>query len=263
MKRNYLIAGSITLFISAVVLMLWLIQPYSSFFDSITTSKHYLDVSKDITLNFEGAYVSVNEWGKNYVEVTYDNIFGKKKRLDISTEGNMLTLNSSLDFSGYKHMDIKVPKAVIRINADRIDVKNVTVRSVKANKGSFRYCTMLDGFISEGRELKIRESRLMGNGIIKNEVVDIRECDGEDVILSSDNHEKRINAHLRDLTGNSVKLDAKSCNSLFVELKDVSLNKLTVDYAGNDGKITVFRGLIVEVENNSKINIEYKKNVFR
>lgn len=53
------------------------------------------------------------------------------------------------------------------------------------------------------------------------------------------------------------------CNKLFVELKDASLNKFIVDYPGVDGKIIVFSGAIGKVENNPKIQIDYKKNVFR
>lgn len=262
MKKKYIIAGSITLFISAAIFILWLFQPYCSFFDSIATSRHYLDASKDITLDFEGASVSVNEWGKDYVEVTYNSIFGEKKKPDITENGNTLTLASSLDCSGYKHVDIEVPKAIINIKAERIYAKNVTLKSIRADQTSLRYCTMPDGFHCEGIELELRESKLIGSSTIKSEVVKIRECDSEDVILSPAGQKNQINVYLRDLTGKSVLLDAKSCDSLSAVFRDAALNKLTVDYTGNNGAIIIRGGSIDEVENHSEIDIKYKKNAF-
>lgn len=260
MKRRFLIAGAITLLVAAAVFILWLTQPFDHFFDSITTSRHYIDDSNEIILDFKGADISVYEWGKDYIEVTYDNVFGGKRELDISIEGNVLTLNSDLDFSGYRHLDVRVPKTVIcSIYAERIDSKSGTFKEVRADSASLRYCCMVDGFVSEGGELEIRESKLIGNSIIKNEAVEIRDCDSGTVVLSPAG--KQVYAKLRELTGDFVKVDALNCGDMNVELKDTSLNRFAVDYNGESGSLVIFSSEIGGVENNSKIQIDYKKNV--
>lgn len=263
MKRKYLIAAGITVTVTMLGFILWLVQPDIDVFNSITTLKCEVDPTKDIVLDFKGADVNVNEWGKDYVQITYDNIFGGKKKLDVNVDGNTLTLVSEMDFSGYKHMDIRVPKAAISINADIVDAKSGTFRKVNANNARFRYCSMVNGFSTEGGVIEVRECKLKGSSIIKNEEVSLRECDVNNVILSSDNPGKSIKAGLRDLSGISVKLDAKLCNSLSVELRDSDFDKFVVDSEKGEGNITILRGNIRNIENNSKIKILNKKSILR
>jgi hypothetical protein len=119
---------------------------------------------------------------------------------------------------------------------------------------------MADGFVSEGRQFEARESKFEGSSRLTNEIVNIRECDAKDMSLAPINTEKGINAYLRELDGQSVRLNASDCKSLAAELKDSVLDELIIDYSGDNGSVTIFSGKVKKVENNSDIEIKYKKH---
>jgi hypothetical protein len=261
MKKKYVIAGSVTGFMFVLFLAVWIIQPDISVFNALSISRQRVDVSKDIIFEFNGAIVSVNEWGKDYVEITYDNVFGKKTEMNIMNTDNTITLKSKLDFNGAKHITMNVPKSVIRMTAKSIRSKGGTFRAVHADEASLRYCTLADGFTSEGRSLEVREAKFEGKCRIGNEIINIRECDMVDMDLSSVESGKEIKAYLRELSGLSVHLDANSCSNLSVELKDTNLDTLIVDYPGSKGEVTVFGGDIKNICNNSALKIRRKSSI--
>ncbi len=263
MKRKYFIAGGITVTIFLVTILLWITWPSTIFASSLFSEKYGVDTSKDIIFDFKQADVSIRQWGKDYVEVTYDNVFGGKKVIDISNIDNTLILNSNLDFSGAKHITINVPKAVISIYGKSIEAKSVTFRSIKADKASLRYCSMADGFTSEGNTLIIREGSFDEKATLKNEIIELRECIGNDITIFSDGSSNKINATLRELEGKSVKINGEGCKSIATQFKDCKLDELIIDYPKGNGRIDVYSGDIKRIENNSNININKKSNILR
>ncbi|HEX2946512.1 MAG TPA: hypothetical protein VHT96_11220 [Clostridia bacterium] len=262
MKKKYVIAGTVSIIILVLFAAVWVIQPEIGVFNYLTVSRQYVNTSEDITFEFEGAEVSFNEWGRDYVEITYDNVFSGKTKMDIAKSGNTLTLKSKLDYSGAKHIGINVPKTAIKVRAKSVEAKGGLFRAVEAETASLRYSTMADGFVSTGSEISVREGKFSGSGRLTNEIVNMRECEAKELVLSPANREKGLNAYLRQLTGISVHLDAEGCSDLSAEFKDSKLESLKIGYSGEKGSVTIFSGEINKVENNSKIKIKYKETFF-
>lgn len=251
-----IIVGVSVLVAAVAGLIIWLASPASNVFNSVTSSKYKVDPSKVVTLDFKDASIDISEWNNNYVEVTYDSQFKGKKNIEINNADNTLTLVSDVN-SGIR---IKIPKTEVKIKAGEVQAQNCTIKELKTNKATLRYCSTGKDFTSEGQSIEIRESKMAANAVIKNSVVNLRECDIEDVTLKTDNTDKKIDANLREVRGLSIKFDAKSYNSLSAEIKDPNLEKLIIDSDSDKGSITVISGSINNIENNSKINITKKKN---
>jgi hypothetical protein len=178
-----------------------------------------------------------------------------KKELEIKNEDNTITLVSDVT-TGIR---IKIPKTTTNIKASEVRAIYCTLKTLNADKITLKYCTTAEDFVSEGGSIEIRESEMAANAVIKNSVVELRECNIEDVTLTSENADKKIDAQLRDLKGLSVKIDTKSCNSLSAEIRDPKLQKLVIDSDSDKGTISVISGSIDIIENNSKISIKNKK----
>lgn len=259
MKKLLFLGAGVLLIVLCMVLVFSKLS-LVKVFDSISVKKVDIDVKEDISLDLKNATVSIDEWGKDYVELSYDNMFGKRQKLDVIIEGNMITLNSKLDYSDFKHLHIKVPKGIVNIVADVIDAKGGTYKSVACKKAYFRNCSMVDKYILHGVELELRECKLSGKGEIINRIINIRETDANKLTLTPINTGSSIEANIRELSAKELLFNSKECSSLDIELKNPDLEDFIVNYKGNVGRIAIISGHINNVKNNSDIEISYKQS---
>lgn len=263
MKKHFIVAG-ITLMALVLIITVLLLMPELNLFNSVSVSRVEVDIQKDILLDFPDAVVSIDTWGRDYVEVSYDNMYRGKKELNINSTDNRITLNSKLDFSDFRHLDVKVPKGVVHIHAAVVDAKGGTYKTFNAQKGSLRYCELTDGYSVLGdAEIDLRECKLSGNGTIRSGWIQMRECDIGKLVLSPARDNSDLQVNLRAVSGLHIQLDAKNSTHLNAEFKDTGLDNLKVDCSGKSGSITLFNCDIKEVQNNSLIEIKTQKNVIR
>jgi len=257
-KKKLLLVSIAALFASTIILSLWLMWLKDSF-NSISVNSIDVDLSEEVTLDFEEAFVKINEWENEYIEISYDNIMGKRKDFIVTNDNNVLTLNTELEFSGFKHLSINVPKNMsINIRADTIDADSGTFQSIKCNKGTFRTCSFEDDFLSEGNYIEIRESDLSGDSTLHNQTIHLRECDVDHLLLDSENT-NGANIEVREVAGDSVTLKGEGAEPTLL-IRDSSFDVFIVTPEISKGKIAILNNNIKTVENNSSIEIQRKSN---
>ena len=257
MKKNIWIACGVI--VGAILFGFLLLN--GKYWDTLSNYQFPINPKEEIVLNFEDADVSINEWNMDDLKVTYDNVSGPKKNLDFEVDGNTVILKTQLDFSNFKHLIVYVPKsAVVSINAHDVKVQNTSIHTITANQASLRYANLINGFVSKGTEIEVRESKLAGSANFANQTIALRECRAGSIVISTDNPDKNSHVEIREHKGGTVLLSSKVGDHFQMNIRDSSLDLLSINENSTNDEISIVNSKINKVENESDIEIKYPQS---
>lgn len=243
-----------------------------------------------LTLDFQKAKVKVSGWDNSYVQVkTDDYIKYSKVPVEIKQDGSVIRLENFqyptskaflysmntwlplVQFGRYENLsddleigttdfEIKVPRNVpVNITAEDIRAENCVIKGTKGNQAQLNSCSTAGGYVAEGESVSLRDSKIGADSVFKSYKLEIRGGEMESAVLHIDNQKKKLEAEMRDVKGKAVTLDAAEYNDLSVVIRDCSLDSLTINSPKEYGEITLVRGDIKQINNNSKLEIVKKR----
>lgn len=288
-------SSTVTKIIIAVIVVIITSSAYYLTFSQKVSGSHKdyrfdINTSKNLTIDFREAEVTIDGWDKNYVEVSVENQLGEVEELDITYRDNSLILDnykpiaafiyrintwlpliqferyhdeaggreddSYRNTSNVQRIEIKVPKNTsISFKAETATVKNCLVKASNAGNVWLEKCETTKGFSADGTKIQARACKISSGSVFKNQTVEVRESSIEDIILTPDNSAKKLNAQLRETKGTSVRLDAPTYNELTLEIRDSKLSKLIINSDEDSGTVVIRGGSVKNIENNSKLTV--------
>jgi hypothetical protein len=158
---------------------------------------------------------------------------------------------------GIYDFEIKVPRNTpVAVNAEILKAFNCRLQTVDSPNAVIRDCELADNFIGNGKSIQVRETDIGENAYFMNRILKLRECDAKNIVIGIENTTSILEAEVRDITGESLILEAPDYNDLSLFIRDSKFKSFTVNSTNDTGNIHLRSSRIENIINNSNIDIK-------